>query len=35
MSPAEREADALELAERVRRRLAELGAPTIENESEE
>ena len=34
MSPAEREADALELAERINRRLAELGAPTIEHEPE-
>jgi hypothetical protein len=32
MSPAEREAAAIELAERIRRRLTELGAPTIENE---
>jgi hypothetical protein len=34
MTPAEREADAIELAARVRRRLAELGAPTIEHEEE-
>jgi hypothetical protein len=35
MTPAEREAGALDLAERMRRRLAELGAPTIEHEEEE
>jgi hypothetical protein len=35
MSPEEREADALDLAARVRRRLAELGAPTIDHEPKE
>jgi hypothetical protein len=36
MTPEEREADAIELAARVRRRLAEFGGPpTIENEPEE
>ena len=35
MTPDERARDAIELAERIRRRLVELGAPTIGHESEE
>jgi hypothetical protein len=35
MTPEGRAADALEVAARVRRRLAELSAPTIEHDEEE